>query len=113
MIVLAVAQSLLFVCLQAPFTGGEDGLQGVPRGSLLGIVDLSNDLTMYYVVLAIFVICFAFVARVVHSPFGQVLKAIKENEPRATSLGYDVNRYKLVAFVLSATISGVAGATKP
>ncbi|WP_292932744.1 branched-chain amino acid ABC transporter permease [Noviherbaspirillum sp.] len=112
MITLALAQMLFFVCLQAPFTGGEDGLQGVPRGKLLGMVDLSNDMTLYYVVLAIFVAGFALIVRTVHSPFGQVLKAVKENEPRAISLGYDTDRYKLLAFVLSAALSGLAGATK-
>jgi branched-chain amino acid transport system permease protein len=94
------------------FTGGEDGLQGVPRGKLLGVIDLSNDLTLYYVVLAIFVAGFALIMRTVHSPFGQVLKAIKENEPRAISLGYDVDRFKLMAFVLSAALAALAGATK-
>jgi branched-chain amino acid transport system permease protein len=103
---------LYFVCLQAPFTGGEDGLQGVPRGKFLGVLDLSNDMTMYFVVLAIAVGGFALIMRTVHSPFGQVLKAIKENEPRAISLGYDVDKYKLLAFVLSAALSGLAGATK-
>jgi branched-chain amino acid transport system permease protein len=112
MITLALAQMLYFVCLQAPFTGGEDGLQGVPRGKLLGLLDLSSDMSMYYVVLAIAVGGFALIMRTVHSPFGQVLKAIKENEPRAISLGYDVDRYKLLAFVLSAALSGLAGATK-
>lgn len=112
MITLALAQMLYFVCLQVPYTGGEDGLQGVPRGRLLGMLDLSNDLTLYYVVLAIVVAAFALIVRTVHSPFGQVLRAIKENEPRATSLGYDVHRYKLLAFVLSAALAGVAGATK-
>jgi len=112
MITLALAQMLYFVCLQAPFTGGEDGLQGVPRGTLLGIVNLSNDLNLYYVVLAIAVGAFALIVRTVHSPFGQVLRAIKENEPRAISLGYDVNRYKLLAFVLSAALAGLAGSTK-
>ena len=112
MITLALAQMLYFVCLQAPFTGGEDGLQGVPRGKLLGTFDLSNDLLMYYLVMAIVVAAFALIGRIVHSPFGQVLKAIKENEPRAISLGYDVDRNKLLAFVLSAALSGLAGATK-
>jgi branched-chain amino acid transport system permease protein len=112
MITLALAQMLFFIALQAPFTGGEDGLQGVPRGTLLGTFDLYNDLTLYYVVLAIVVAGFALIVRTVHSPFGQVLKAIKENEPRAISLGYDVNKYKLLAFVLSAALSGLAGATK-
>jgi branched-chain amino acid transport system permease protein len=112
MITLALAQMLFFVFLQAPFTGGEDGLQGVPRGSLLGMLDLGSDLTMYYVVLAIFVAGFALIVRTIHSPFGQVLKAVKENEPRAISLGYDVDKYKLLAFVLSGALAGLAGATK-
>jgi len=112
MITLALAQMVYFAVLRAPFTHGEDGLQGVPRGKLLGVVDLGNDLTLYYVVLAICVAGFALIVRTVHSPFGQVLKAIKENEARAISLGYDVDRYKLVAFVLSAALAGLAGATK-
>jgi branched-chain amino acid transport system permease protein len=112
MITLALAQMLFFVFLQAPFTGGEDGLQGVPRGRLLGMLDLSNDVTMYFVVLAIVIAAFALIVRIIHSPFGQVLKAVKENEPRAISLGYDVDKYKLLAFVLSAALSGLAGATK-
>jgi branched-chain amino acid transport system permease protein len=112
MITLALAQMLYFVALQAPFTSGEDGLQGVPRGKLLGLVDLGNDLTLYYVVLSIVVAAFALIVRTIHSPFGQVLKAIKENEARAVSLGYDVNQYKLLAFVLSASLAGLAGATK-
>jgi branched-chain amino acid transport system permease protein len=111
MITLALAQMVYFAALRAPFTHGEDGLQGVPRGSLFGL-DLSNDLVLYYVVLAIFIAGFALIVRTVHSPFGQVLKAIKENEPRAISLGYDVDRYKLLAFVLSAALAGLAGATK-
>jgi branched-chain amino acid transport system permease protein len=112
MITLALAQMVFFVFLQAPFTGGEDGLQGVPRGRLLGMLDLSSDITMYYVVLAIVIAAFALIVRTIHSPFGQVLKAVKENEPRAISLGYDVDRYKLLAFVLSAALAGLAGATK-
>ncbi|PUA20802.1 branched-chain amino acid ABC transporter permease [Glaciimonas sp. PCH181] len=112
MITLALAQMLFFVCLQAPFTGGEDGLQGIPRGKLLGMVNLENDLTLYYVVLAITVAGFALIVRTIHSPFGQVLTAIKENEPRAISLGYDVNHYKLLAFVLSAGLAGLAGSLK-
>lgn len=112
MITLALAQMLYFVCLQAPFTGGEDGLQGVPRGRLFGTIDLSNDLTLYYVVLAIAVGGFALIVRTIHSPFGQVLRAIKENEPRAISLGYDIDKYKLLAFVLSAALAGLAGSTK-
>ncbi len=112
MITLAMAQMVYFVCLQAPFTGGEDGLQGVPRGKLFGLLPLGNDIAMYYLVLAVFVAVFLFILRVVHSPFGQVLKAIRENEPRAISLGYDVDRYKLLAFVLSAALSGLAGSLK-
>jgi branched-chain amino acid transport system permease protein len=112
MITLALAQMVYFAALRAPFTHGEDGLQGVPRGKLLGVLDLGNDLTLYFVVLAICSAGFALIVRTVHSPFGQVLKAIKENEARAVSLGYDVDRYKLVAFVLSAALAGLAGATK-
>ncbi len=112
MITLALAQMVYFGALRSPFTGGEDGLQGVPRGKLFGLIDLSGDLTMYYVVLAIALAGFALIVRVIHSPFGQVLKAIKENEPRAISLGFDVDRYKLLAFVLSAALAGLAGATK-
>lgn len=112
MITLALAQMLYFVALQAPFTGGEDGLQGVPRGTLLGMVNLGKDLTLYYVVLSIFVAAFALIVQTIHSPFGQILKAIKENEARAVSLGYDVNLYKLLAFILSASLAGLAGATK-
>lgn len=112
MITLALAQMLYFIFLQAPFTGGEDGLQGIPRGTLFGVVDLSDDLTLYFVVLAICIAGYALIVRTVHSPFGQVLKAIKENEPRAISLGYDVDKYKLLVFVLSAALSGLAGATK-
>jgi branched-chain amino acid transport system permease protein len=112
MITLALAQMVYFAALRAPFTHGEDGLQGVPRGKLLGIIDLGNDVTLYYVVLAICIAGFAVIVRTVHSPFGQVLKAIKENEPRAISLGFDVDKYKLVAFVLSAALAGLAGATK-
>lgn len=112
MITLALAQLVYFVCLQAPFTGGENGLQSVPRGSLLGLVGLQSDLSMYYFVVVIFVAAFLFIRRIVHSPFGQVLKAIRENEPRAISLGYNVDRYKLVAFVLSSLLSGLAGSLK-
>ena len=111
MITLALSQMLFFFFLQAPFTGGEDGLQSVPRGRFLGL-DLANDLTLYYVVLAIFIAGFWLIYRTVHSPFGQVLTSIRENEARATSLGYDVERFKLVAFVLSAALAGLAGATK-
>jgi branched-chain amino acid transport system permease protein len=112
MITLALAQMVYFGFLRAPFTHGEDGLQGVPRGKLFGVIDLGNDTTLYYVVLAIAIAGFALIVRTVHSPFGQVLKAIKENEPRAISLGFDVDRYKLMAFVLSAALAGLAGATK-
>ncbi|MCT7315155.1 branched-chain amino acid ABC transporter permease [Ralstonia sp. CHL-2022] len=112
MITLALAQMLYFFCLQVPFTGGEDGLQGVPRGKLFGALDLSSDLTLYYVVLAIVVLAFLLIVRTIHSPFGQILKAIKENEPRATSLGYDTDRFKLLAFVLSAALTGLAGSLK-
>ena len=112
MITLALAQMVFFFSLQAPFTGGEDGIQAVPRGMLFGLVDLSNTYAMYAVVLVIFLAGFGLVYRIVHSPFGQVLKAIRENESRAISLGYDADRYKLVAFVLSATLAGLAGATK-
>ena len=112
MITLALAQMFYFFCLQAPFTGGEDGLQGVPRGKLFGLLDLSSDLTLYYVVLAIVAAAFLLIVRTIHSPFGQILKAIKENEPRAISLGYDTDRFKLLAFVLSAALAGLAGALK-
>ena len=105
MITLAMAQMVYFVCLQAPFTGGEDGLQGVPRGKLFGLLPLGDDIAMYYLVLAVFVAVFLGIMRIVHSPYGQVLKAIRENEPRAVSLGYDVDRYKLLAFILSTAIS--------
>jgi branched-chain amino acid transport system permease protein len=112
MITLAIAQMIFFFCLQAKFTGGEDGIQAVPRGRLFGVLDLGNTYVMYYVVLAIFLAAFLLICRIVHSPFGQVLKAIKENEPRAISLGYDADRYKLLAFILSATLAGLAGSTK-
>lgn len=112
MITLALAQMVYFLYVSADFTGGENGLQGVPRGHALGILDLQNNVTMYYFVLAVFLIGFLIIARTVYSPFGQVLGAIRDNEDRATSLGYDVARYKLVAFVLSAGLAGLAGATK-
>ena len=112
MITLALAQMMFFVALQAKFTGGEDGLQGVPRGKLFGLIDLADDLTMYYVALAVVVLAFLVIVRTIHSPFGQVLKGIKENEPRALSLGYDVSRFKLLAFVISAALSGLAGSLK-
>jgi len=112
MITLALAQMVFFIALQAKFTGGEDGLQAVPRGKLFGVLDLSSDLTMYYVALLIVAAAFALIVRTIHSPFGQVLKGIKENEPRALSLGYDVSRFKLLAFVISAALSGLAGSLK-
>ncbi|MEO8250379.1 MAG: branched-chain amino acid ABC transporter permease [Burkholderiales bacterium] len=112
MITLALSQMVYFAWLQAPFTGGEDGLQGVSRGNLFGLVDLSNDMVLYYVVFAIFLFGFWLIHRTIHSPFGQVLGAIKENEPRTISLGYDVDKYKLLVFVLSAALSGLAGSTK-
>jgi branched-chain amino acid transport system permease protein len=109
MITLALGQLVYFVCVEAPFTGGENGIQGVRRGVLLGLLPLKSDLVMYYLVLTVFIAVFVFIRRVVHSPYGQVLKAIRENESRATSLGYDINRYKLLAFVLSASLAGLAG----
>jgi branched-chain amino acid transport system permease protein len=112
MITLALSQMVYFFFLQAKFTGGEDGLQGVPRGTLFGLIDLKSDFNLYYVVMAIFVFGYFIVWRTVHSPFGQVLKAIRENEARTTSLGYDVDRFKLLAFVLSAMLAGLAGSTK-
>jgi len=112
MITLALAQMVYFFCLQAPFTGGEDGIQSVPRGKLLGMVDLNQPLAMYYFVFAVFIAGFLLIHRIVHSPFGQVLKAIRENEPRAISLGYRTDRYKLAAFVLSAALAGLAGSLK-
>jgi branched-chain amino acid transport system permease protein len=112
MITLALAQMVFFFCLQAPFTGGEDGIQAVPRGKFLGMIDLSNNSAMYVFVAAIFLGGFLLIWRIVHSPFGQVLKAIRENEARAISLGYDTDRYKLMAFVLSGTLAGLAGGTK-
>lgn len=112
MITLAMAQMVYFLFISADFTGGENGLQGVPRGTALGIVDLSDNLNMYYFVLVIFAAAYFLISRTVNSPFGQVLSAIRDNEDRATSLGYDVDKYKLLAFVLSATLAGLAGATK-
>jgi len=124
MITLAMAQMVYFFYLQTPFTHGEDGIQSVPRGALFGLIDLRDPVdpnnpgathasfAMYYFVMAIFLAAFLFIHRVIHSPFGHVLKAIKENEPRAISLGYDADRYKLLAFILSATLAGLAGATK-
>lgn len=112
MVTLALSQMIYFFCVQAPFTFAEDGIQSIPRGKLLGVLDLANDQVMYYFVLALFLAGFALIHRTIHSPFGQVLKSIRENEPRALSLGYNVDRYKLVAFVLSATLAGLAGAAK-
>ncbi|AWI74836.1 branched-chain amino acid ABC transporter permease [Parazoarcus communis] len=112
MITLALAQMVYFVVLQVRATGGEDGFQGVPRGNLFGLIDLSNNISMYYLVFAVFCIGFFIIYRTVHSPFGQILKAIRENEPRAISLGYDVNKFKLMAFIISASLAGLAGATK-
>jgi branched-chain amino acid transport system permease protein len=112
MITLAFAQMMFFFAVQAKFTGGEDGIQAVPRGHLFGLIDLRNDDAMYVVVLAVFLVGFLLIYRIIHSPFGEVLKAIRENEPRAISLGYKTERYKLVAFVLSATLAGLAGSTK-
>ncbi len=112
MITLALAQMFYFICLQAPASGGEDGLQSIPRGDLFGLIDLQNDLNLYYFVLVITVAGFVFIQRIITSPFGQVLKAIKENEPRAISLGYKVNRFKFLVFVLSAALAGLAGSTQ-
>ncbi len=109
MITLALAQMVYFFCLQAPFTGGEDGIQAVPRGRLFGLFDLGHMMTLYFVILVIFLAAFLLIYRTIHSPFGQLLKAIRENEPRAVSLGYRIEQYKLVAFVLSATLAGLAG----
>ncbi|MBC8635923.1 branched-chain amino acid ABC transporter permease [Caballeronia sp. EK] len=112
MVTLALAQMIYFFCVQAPFTGGEDGMQGVPRGRLFGVLPLDDDLTLYYVVLAIGAIAFAFIGRVIDLPFGRILGALKENEARTVSLGYDVDRFKLLAFVISAACAGLAGAMK-
>ena len=112
MITLALSQMVYFFCLQAPFTHGEDGIQGVPQGKALGFIDLSNQMTMYYFVLAVFLAGFLIIHRIINSPFGDVLKSIRENEPRAISLGYKADHYKLAAFVMSAALVGLAGATK-
>ena len=112
MITLALAQMNYFFCLQAPFTHGEDGIQQVPRGALFGAIPLNNDLRMYVFIAVIFLVFFLLIHRIVHSPFGQVLKAIRENEPRATSLGYRTDDYKLIAFILSCFIAGIAGGAK-
>lgn len=112
MVTLALAQLVFFFFVQSPFTGGEDGMHGVPRGELFGLIDLENNLNMYYFVLAVFLGCYLLVQRIVSSPYGQVLKAIKQNEPRAVSLGYKVDRYKILAFVISAALAGLAGSMK-
>ncbi|ROT97633.1 branched-chain amino acid ABC transporter permease [Marinobacter sp. R17] len=112
MITLALAQIIYFMILQLPFTGGENGLQGIPRGKLLGFIDLNQPLAMYYFVFAVFLFGFCVIYRTINSPFGEVLQAIRENESRALSLGYDVDKFKLQAFVISATLAGLAGATK-
>lgn len=112
MVTLALAQLVFFFLVQAEFTGGEDGMHGIPRGHLLGLINLENNLTMYYFVLAVFLGCYLLVQRVVTSPFGQILKSIKQNEPRAISLGYNVNQYKVLAFVISAALAGLAGSLK-
>jgi len=112
MITLALAQMNYFFCLQAPFTGGEDGIQQIPRGNLFGFISLQNDMNIYWLVAVLFIFFFLLMHRIIHSPFGQVLKAIRENEPRATSLGYRTDDYKLVAFILSAAIAGAAGGLK-
>jgi branched-chain amino acid transport system permease protein len=112
MVTLALSQLVYFLCLEAPFTRGENGLQEIPRGALFGVIDLRSDVVLYYFVLACFIGVFLLIRRIVHSPFGQVLTAIRENESRAVSLGYDVARYKLLAFVLSAGLAGLAGSLK-
>ena len=112
MITLALAQMVFFFCLQAPFTGGEDGIQAVPRGKLFGLVDLADNFNMYIFVLTIFLLGFLLIWRVIHSPFGQILKAIREHPDRATSLGYDTDTFKLLAFVISGALAGTAGGTK-
>jgi branched-chain amino acid transport system permease protein len=112
MITLALSQMIYFFCVEASFTGGEDGIQQVPRAPLFGVVPMQDDMALYWLVAGIFLVAFLFIHRIVHSPFGQVLKAIRENEPRAISLGYRVDDYKLLAFVLSAFLAGIAGATK-
>ncbi|WP_176954944.1 branched-chain amino acid ABC transporter permease [Rhodoferax sp. OV413] len=112
MITLGLAQLVYFVALQMPFTGGEDGMQGIPRGKLFGVVDLNDNIAMYFFVFAVFLAGFWLIHRTIHSPFGQILKAIRDNEPRAISLGYDVARFKLLAFVISASLAGLAGSMK-
>jgi branched-chain amino acid transport system permease protein len=112
MITLALAQMVFFLAIQIKATGGEDGLQGIPRGHLFGIIDMSDNISMYYLVFAVFCFGFYVIYRTIHSPFGQIMKAIRENEPRAISLGYDVNKFKLITFIISASLAGMAGATK-
>ena len=112
MITLGLAQIVFFLAMQLKFTGGEDGMQGIPRGKLFGLIDLSDNLAMYYFVFVVFLLGFGLIYRTIHSPFGQILKAIRDNEERAISLGYDIGRYKLLAFVISASLAGLAGATK-
>lgn len=112
MVTLALAQLVFFFFVQSEFTGGEDGMHGIPRGHLLGLINLENNFNMYYFVLAVFLGCYLLVQRIVSSPYGQVLKSIKQNEPRAVSLGYNVNRYKVLAFVISAALAGLAGSMK-
>ncbi|MCP4066034.1 MAG: branched-chain amino acid ABC transporter permease, partial [Gammaproteobacteria bacterium] len=112
MVTLALAQLVFFFFVQSEFTGGEDGMHGIPRGELLGFINLEDNLNMYYFVLAVFIACYLLVQRIVSSPYGQVLKAIKQNEPRAVSLGYNVDRYKVLAFVISAALAGLAGSMK-
>jgi len=112
MITLALAQMMYLVALRVKFTGGEDGIQAVPRGRLFGLIDLSNEMNMYVFVLIVVLAALFLIYRIIDSPFGEVLRAIRENEPRAISLGYSTDRYKLVAFILSATLAGLAGATK-
>jgi branched-chain amino acid transport system permease protein len=112
MITLALAQMMFFFAVQTPFTHGEDGIQAVPRGRLFGLIDLNDQMNMYVTVVVIFLAGFLLIYRIIHSPFGEVLKAIRENEARAISLGYKTDRYKLMAFVLSATLAGLAGSTK-
>ncbi len=112
MVTLALAQLVFFFFVQSSFTGGEDGMHGIPRGKLFGLINLEDNLNMYYFVLAVFIACYLLVQRIVSSPYGQVLKSIKQNEPRAVSLGYNVNRYKILAFVISAALAGLAGSMK-
>jgi branched-chain amino acid transport system permease protein len=112
MITLALSQLLYFIYLQTPFTHGEDGIQGIPQGYLFGLFNLSNSIVLYYVILAGFLFGFLVIFRTINSPFGEVLKAIRENEPRAISLGYKTDQYKLLAFILSGTLAGLAGALK-